>query len=201
MWNGAAHFDHNRIENNGASGIFLGPSVDDITITGNTISNHRDMGVAVARSKAHVEIHSNTMKNNGGLGIDWGLDGVSPVDADDKAGPSNAPVLLSATYDAAQNRTFITLSIKSTPLSTNTQQDGVIDFYSNGAPDGEGEKTLGTVHASPATAGTITVFVGGDLRGQWINATWTRVIPNSFDPYYYDAGVTSELSNAIFASQ
>ncbi|HXH92670.1 MAG TPA: right-handed parallel beta-helix repeat-containing protein, partial [Thermoanaerobaculia bacterium] len=201
MWNGSAQFETNRIESNGASGIFLGPGVDDITITGNTISNHRDMGVAVARSKAHVEIHSNTMKNNGGLGIDWGLDGVSPVDGNDKDGPSNAPVLLSATYDAAQNRTFITLSIKSTPLSTTTQQDGVIDFYGNGAPDGEGEKTLGSVHASSATTGTITVSVGGDLRGQWINATWTRIIPNASDPYYHDAAVTSELSNAIFASK
>jgi hypothetical protein len=201
MWNGSARFEQNRIENNGASGIFLGPEVDDVTITENTISNHRDMGIAVARSKAHVDIHSNTMKNNGGLGIDWGLDGISPVDANDKEGPSNAPVLLSATYDAAQNRTLITLSIKSTPLSTTTQQDGVIDFYGNGAPDGEGEKTLGTVHVSPATVGTISLSVGGDLRGQWINATWTRVIPNGFDPYYYDAAVTSELSNAIFASQ
>lgn len=195
MWNGSARFDHNRIENNGASGIFLGPNVDDVTIAGNTISNHRDMGIAVAHSKAHVEIHGNTMKDNGGLGIDWGLDGVSPVDADDKEGPSNAPVLLSATYDAAQNRTLITLSVKSTPLGTSSDQAGIIDFYGNAAPDGEGEKLLGTAHADTTTAGTITVSVAGDLRGQWINATWTRVS----DPYYYAEAVTSELSNAIFA--
>jgi hypothetical protein len=201
MWNGSARFEQNRIENNGASGIFLGPQVDDVKITGNLISNHRDMGVAVARSKAHVEIHANTMKNNGGLGIDWGLDGVSPVDADDKDGPSNAPVLLSANYDAVQNRTFVTLSIKSTPLGTPFDQDGIIDFYGNGAPDGEGEKVLGSVHVSKSATGTITVPVVGDLRGQWINATWTRVS----SPYYadqtdYAEAVTSELSNAIFAS-
>jgi hypothetical protein len=201
MWNGSVTFSQNRIENNGASGIFLGPNVGNVTVTGNTISNHRDMGLAIARSKVPVEIHGNTMKNNGGLGIDWGLDGVSPVDADDKEGPSNAPVLLSTSYDAAQKQTLITLLIKSTPLSTTTQQDGVFDFYGNGAPDGEGEKTLGTVRASPATTGAITVSVFGDLRGQWINATWTRVIPNFFDPYDYDAAATSELSNAIFASQ
>ena len=197
MWNGWARFDHNRIENNGASGIFLGPNVDGVLITGNTISNQRDMGIAVARSKAHVEIHSNSMKNNGGLGIDWGLDGVSPVDADDKEGPSNAPVLLSATYDAVQNRTFITLSIKSTPLGTTTKQGSIIDFYGNGAPDGEGEKPLGTAYASSPTTGTITVSLAGDFRGQWINATWTRVI----DPEYYAEAVTSELSNAVFASR
>jgi len=196
MWSGSARFDHNRIEDNGASGIFLGPNVDVVTITGNTISNHRDMGIAIARGKAHVEIHGNTMKNNGGLGIDWGLDGVSPVDGDDREGPSNAPVLLSATYAAAQNRTLITLSIKSTPLGTSPSQAGIIDFYGNGAPDGEGEKSLGTAPADTATNGTITVSVAGDLRGQWINATWTRVS----DPYYYAEAVTSELSNAIFVS-
>lgn len=200
MWNGSARFETNRIDSNGASGIFLGPKVDDVRIQGNIISNHRDMGVAVARSKAHVWIQSNIMKNNGGLGIDWGLDGVSPVDGDDKNGPSNAPVLLSATYDAAQKRTLITLSIRSTPLSTTMQQDGVIDVYGNSEPDGEGEKVLGSVRTSATTNGTITVSVVGDFRGQWINATWTRVIPNSFDPYYYDAAATSELSNAIFAS-
>lgn len=199
MWNGSARFDHNRIENNGASGIFLGPHVDDVTITGNTISNHRDMGIAVARSKAHVEIHGNTIKNSGGLGIDWGLDGVSPVDADDKQGPSNAPVLLSATYDATQNRTLVTLSIKSTPLGTSSDQAGILDFYGNAAPDGEGEKPLGTATADPATAGTFTVSLVGDHRGQWINATWTRARTHPLDPYYYVAAVTSELSNAIFA--
>jgi hypothetical protein len=25
MWNGSVRFEHNRIENNGASGIFIGP--------------------------------------------------------------------------------------------------------------------------------------------------------------------------------
>lgn len=198
MWNGSVRFEHNRIENNGASGIFLGPKVDVVTITGNTISNHRDMGIAAARSKAHVEIHGNSIKNSGGLGIDWGLDGVSPVDADDKEGPSNAPVLLSATYDPTQSRTLITLSLKSTPLGTSSNA-GIIDFYGNAGPDGEGEKSLGTATADPATAGTVTVSVVGDLRGQWINATWTRARTHPLDPYYYVAAVTSELSNAIFA--
>ena len=123
MWSGSAHFEHNRIESNGASGIFLGPQVEHVRSWNNVIANQREMGVAAARSKATVEIRGNAMKNNGGLGIDWGLDGVSPVDADDRDGPSNAPVLLSATYDAAQNRTLITLSLKSTPLSSSVFSD------------------------------------------------------------------------------
>ena len=42
-------------------------------------------------------IVANSIHSNGGLGIDWGLDGVSPTDGDDHHGQSNAPVLLAAT--------------------------------------------------------------------------------------------------------
>jgi hypothetical protein len=198
MWSGSVGFEQNRIESNGASGIFLGPLVDRVTIVNNVIAGQSQMGVAAARSKARVEIRGNAMQNNGGLGIDWGLDGVSPVDADDREGPSNAPVLLSATYDAAQKKTLITLSLKSTPLSSSAYRDDLIDVYGNSTPVGEGERPLGTVHVRPGTTGTITVAVAGDLRGQWLNATWSRDNPiELFEPI--SARATSELSNAIFA--
>jgi hypothetical protein len=73
----------------------------------------------------------------------------------------------------------------------------MIDFYGNSTPDGDGEKPLWTVHADPATVGTITVPFVGDLRGQWVNATWTRV--NDWD--HSAEAVTSELSNAIIVGQ
>jgi hypothetical protein len=197
MWSGSVRFEQNRIENNGASGIFLGPQAGRTFILNNVIANHREMGVAVARSKARIEIRGNAMKDNGGLGIDWGLDGVSPADADDRVNPSNAPVLLSATYDGARNETFFTLSLKSTVLGTSVYRGGFIEFFGNRTPDGDGEKPLWTVSANPETNGTITVPVAGDLRGQWINATWTRV--NDWD--YLEEAATSELSNAIFVSK
>ena len=76
-------------------------------------------------------------------------------------------------------------------------QDGLIDFYGNSRPDGDGEKPLSTGHADPGTNGTITVSIAADFRGQWINATWTRV--TGLD--YYPESVTSELSNAILVGQ
>jgi hypothetical protein len=201
MWSGSAHFERNRIESNGASGIFLGPQVEHVAIVNNVIADQRDMGVAAARSKARIEIRGNIMKDNHGLGIDWGLDGVSPVDADDRAGPSNAPVLLSATYDAAQNKTLITLSLKSTSLTSSEDRDGLVDFYGNSTPDADGERLLGTVHVDPDTNGTITVSVPGDLRGQWLNATWTRDGPIEYSIESIPDRTTSELSNAIFTGQ
>jgi len=198
MWSGSAHFEHNRIESNGASGIFLGPLVDSVTILNNVIIGQREMGVAAARSKARVEIRGNSMKDNGGLGIDWGLDGVSPVDADDRDGPSNAPVLLSATYDAAQRKTLLTLSLKNTPLSSSVMSDCLIDVYGNSTPDGDGERPLGTVQVDRRANGVITVAVSGDLRGQWLNATWSRDNPIDYSIESLPDRATSELSNAIF---
>ncbi|MEA2338902.1 MAG: 3-dehydroshikimate dehydratase, partial [Thermoanaerobaculia bacterium] len=46
MWSGSVRFEQNRIESNGASGIFLGPLVDSVSILNNVIAGQREMGVA-----------------------------------------------------------------------------------------------------------------------------------------------------------
>ena len=203
-WSGSPSIQENWMNHNGASGVFLGPQVSSAEVLFNTIINHPQMGVAVAGGARQVDIRINAMKDNGGLGIDWGLDGVSPRDSDDPNGASNAPLLLSAVYDPAAKETLVTLTVHSTELLP-YGSGGWLDFYSNSSPDGDGEHWIGSSQ-QPNTNGTITVAVSGDHRGEWLNATWTRVHfsfsrPPSTgittDAIYGGPAATSELSNAI----
>jgi parallel beta-helix repeat protein len=206
MWNGAANITRNRIEHNGASGVFLGAEVVAAIVNDNVIGANAHMGVAAARTAQSVQIRRNSMKANTGLGIDWALDGVSPANGDDHGGPSNAPVLLSAVYDAPANRTAVTLSLTSTRLGPYVNF-GTLEFYANDAPDGDGERYL-HAHTLVNTNGTNTLFLAGDHRGKWINATWTRehhfasrppdVRTQSHSPEY--AVMTSELSNTVLVN-
>jgi Flp pilus assembly protein TadG len=201
-WDGDVVIRANRIAHNGASGILLGPEITNAELLLNTISNHRDMGVAVARGAKDVDIRENSMRDNAGLGIDWGLDGVSPVNADDHNAASNAPVAFAATYDAASNTTNVTVSVQSSALGP-VSNAGVLDFYANAAPDGDGETWIGAQVLNNFDQ-TVTVGLTGDLRGKWINATWTRVHWNSAKPpdvqtqsFAGGEAVTSELSNSV----
>jgi hypothetical protein len=205
MWGGAVALHRNRIEHNGASGVFLGPKTTFAELLQNTITNQPQMGVAAARGARNVDIRQNSMKNNGGLGIDWALDGVSATDGDDSEAPTNAPVLLSAVYDATSGKTIVTYTITSKPLAPFINS-GVVDFYVNDTPDGDGEQwASGT--SQPSGVETRTYALQGDHRGKWINATWTRVHwsfsrpapPRSVTSHEFAGGesMTSELSNAV----
>jgi len=204
-WSGGTLRAHdNRVEGNGASGFFIGPEVYGAELLRNTIANNREMGVAVARGAQFIDIRQNAMKDNGGLGIDWELDGVSPNDRDDTGGrSSNAPTLLSAQYDAATNRTNVTFTVKSGPLGS-ASNHGVITFYANQSPDGDGEQFAGESQVQFSENGTISTWFPGDVRGKWLNATWTRVhftflqSPKiSSQAFAGGDAHTSELSNAV----
>jgi hypothetical protein len=161
------------------------------------------MGVAAARGAMRIYMRRNEMKDNGGLAIDWGLDGVSPTSGDDHDGPTNAPVLLSARYDPATDRTSITFNITTARLGP-YHNFGTLDVFANDTPTGDGERFIGTAEHL-FTTGTMTVMVfAGDQRGQWINATWTRRHEPAFsrpvDTHSHEtwfAAMTSELSNAV----
>jgi hypothetical protein len=190
---------------NGAAGMLFGPRVS-ADVRRNVIANHPGMGIALVPGDTYVGIHQNSMRDNGGIGIDWSIDGVSPFRDDDRQAP-NAPVLLSAFYDAATNRTYFNVVSK----AVRPGADGIhleLGFYANRGPDGDGEQWLtgGFVNANDGSA--YQTFIPGDHRGKWINATLTRrpilfVRPPqvsaqvSFQGATYNDDSTSELSNAI----
>lgn len=191
---------------NGAAGMLFGPNVL-AKVHDNVIANHPGMGIALIPG-ASVEIRENSMRDNGGLGIDWSIDGVSPVDDADRGREPNAPVLLSSRYDPTADRTFFLVSIKTERL---LELDGSIyqfDFYANRDATGDGEQWLERSGGGSASNGeAYEVSIAGDHRGQWINATSTRM-PQFFlrPPHvtteaivHWGDNTTSELSNAILA--
>lgn len=187
---------------NGTTGMLFGPRVSaDVRL--NVIANHPGMGIALVPGDTYVGIHQNSMRDNGGLGIDWSIDGISPMKEDDREAP-NAPVLLAAFYDAGTNRTYFNVVSK----AIRPGADGIdlgLSFYANRGPDGDGEQYLsgGAVHANDGSA--YQTFIPGDHRGKWINATLTR-IPILFlrgpggvstEAATFGDDSTSELSNAV----
>jgi hypothetical protein len=188
---------------NGAAGILFGPRVS-ADVRRNVIANHPGMGIALVPGETYVGIHENSMRDNGGLGIDWSIDGVSPFLEDDSQAP-NAPVLLSAFYDAATNRTYFNVVSK----AIRPGADGIalgLSFYANRGPDGDGEQWLADASVYANDGSAYQTFIPGDHRGKWINATLTRApilfarppggVSAEFATFGDDS--TSELSNAIF---
>ena len=205
MWRGSASFFENTIQHNGASGIFFGPQVDYGLVQSNAIDWNAQMGVAVARGARRVSVRASSMIWNVGLGIDWGLDGRSPANEDDRATEPNAPALLSAVYDPAANETLVTMTLRSAPVASNFN-GWLIDLYSNGGPDGDGERFLRSHELESVPAGAFTVKVPGNHEGKWINATNTRVQWIVFSrpaqpraEAFNNVGdmTTSEFSNAV----
>ena len=200
MWRGSAWIEANRIENNGASGIFLGPGVRQTRVLSNIISGHPEMGVAVAYGASLVEIGSNRMRDNRGLAIDWGLDGVTPPRDDDSTTETNAPALLSAVYDPVANRTNVTLTLRTRRLDPFPNSYAVIELFAGETPIAyaQAPHTDGTAFTIPAT---------GDHRGKWITATATRAVsisPAAHAPVSTniagDLATTSEHSNAVLVT-
>ncbi|HYC93994.1 MAG TPA: right-handed parallel beta-helix repeat-containing protein [Thermoanaerobaculia bacterium] len=198
IWRGSAWLQYNDIEDNGASGVFIGPAVRETHLLWNRIRGNREMGVAVARGAGHIDIQSNNISDNGGLGIDWGLDGVTPPREDDSATETNAPTILGAYYDAPSNQTQVTLSVRTRITPAFPGGYVVVELFANGKPDGDGEVLLGA-SVVPPDGTPVTLFVTGDHRGKWINATASRVGRIYFDRStpFGDRPATSELSHSV----
>jgi hypothetical protein len=193
----------NRITGNGASGIFVNPGNFSQLRTGviseNVISGNGEWGIARG-PHGDVEIQRNSIFGNRFLGIDYGLDFETPNRADDRAsepGVPNKPVILSARYDPATNKTNVRVRLDSASGSVSWAY--TIDLYASsglsawGHP--EAERWVGFhTFRQPAVHEEVTIAVEGDLRGKFITGTNTRLHVVYWEDYVTD---TSELSNAV----
>ncbi|HET7437363.1 MAG TPA: right-handed parallel beta-helix repeat-containing protein [Thermoanaerobaculia bacterium] len=152
---------------NGASGIYLATAAD---LSDNRIAFNHDFGVAIARGTKDVSLISNSIHGNWQLGIDHGLDGFSP-DAPGGDGTVPVPVILTAHYDPATDRTVIDGNAGFEPIFSS-----YVSLYANDAPDpsgyGEGQYTLGVVNVNPG--GLFHAAIPGRLPGPWVTANTTR---------------------------
>ena len=188
LWHNANIHD-NRIESNGASGIFLGGQTvfDGSVVTGNIITGNGDFGIAAPRRNV-VEVRANTIAHNDGGGIDVGLDGRTLETNDFLLGPVSAPHIDSARFDTATGDTIIEGPI---PFAFSQQ---TLYLYANTTLDAdgfaEGERFLGTPQLA---AGRFTFRVHEDLRGLFIDGNTVGTTVNS----EVIARGTSEFGRAV----
>jgi hypothetical protein len=189
--------ERNHINDNGASGIFLGEGSDGALIVDNIIERNRDFGIAVARGAREVRILANSISHNGQSAIDVGLDGPSLKLFTDNFNSfdRDAAVIDSARYDAATNTTIITGRPSVTPITIcDLCGTKMVSLYANDAADhgefAEAQTYLG--EATPSGNGWTFTF-NGDLRGKYITALATRWL-SFVGSSLYDTG---ELSKAV----
>jgi len=202
----------NKIEGNGASGVYFGPGSQFGMADDNEIWGNRDFGVAIDPLTKWIEVRGNSMKQNGQLGIDFNLDLVTPNVADDSKRPvPNAPVLTSATFDPLTKKTVIIGHVDLRKPADVGYYAPIVDVYRSSALDAhgmaQGEHPLfaRSDYGSPVQinrwTGDFVSIYNGDLTGQYITATYTRmyalgkggVTPN----YYENWQATSEFSAPV----
>ncbi|MCU1228407.1 MAG: Hemolysin-type calcium-binding region [Acidobacteria bacterium] len=177
---------------NGASGMFFGPAVDGAAVEGNTIAYNRDFGVAVGRGARLMRVRGNSIAHNGVGGIDVGLDGPTPAGVDAEFSDVPAPLLQSATYDAATNTTTIAATVPPSFYFVMNQVDFYVSETREHGDYAEGERYLGTSKTQPGT-NVRTLTVPGDLRGRFVSGVTFRT-RDAEGSLLYDTG---EPSNAI----
>ncbi|MEA2339722.1 MAG: hypothetical protein QOE82_3729 [Thermoanaerobaculia bacterium] len=104
---------------NGASGIYIGASSLQLSetpaISSNVIAYNREFGIAVNPAK-FTSFSTNRIWGNGNAAIDYGLNNApTPVNTGSYGGLMPSPVITSARYDSASDKTVITGSVWLTP--------------------------------------------------------------------------------------
>ena len=179
----------NSIRFNSGAGILL--ATDTVRIIGNVISDNAADGVRIAGGVSN-EISQNSIENNGELGIDLGVNGVTPPDGlgDPDTGANNLqnqPVLTAATLGVS------TVTITGTLEATGSALHR-IEFFVSGSCDasgsGEGGTYLGFASQSADVTGLINInYVHPQAltAGQVITAVATRTVADD----------SSEFSNCV----
>jgi hypothetical protein len=193
----------NRVTNNGASGILLhlgqpGQFEQNGVVEDNVISGNGEWGIARVPT-GDVRIRKNAIFGNRYLAIDSGLDGATPNLPSDEpyvAEIPNKPVLFSAQYDPAANKTRVRGRLDSKRF---TYGLFTIDFYASGslsaAGQPEAEQWLAALQFGPEQGHSdFEMELDGDLTGRYITSTNSRVHIANWDDFVHD---TSELSDAV----
>lgn len=177
-WSGGnVTVDRNRIEWNGASGVFMGPKIRGAYVINNVIGFNGHAGVSVAgNGSREVEISGNSLHANANLGIDYDLDHVSRS-IDGTSSKMDYPEITSARYDAFTDTTIV-------EGFQRAKHDGFtsrsVSLFANDAPDpsgfGEGQYPLGSFwfagFDSPDDP-RFRITLKGRPPGRWIAATVT----------------------------
>ena len=182
---------------NGASGIFFGPGTRFGAAFSNRIRFNRDFGIAVSRETLWMEIRGNSMKGNGQLGIDFGLDLITP----NGGNIPNAPVLTSAKIEAGKTvvRGHVAHNLGGDCFPCTPS----LSIYSSAALDAHGMTQGETQHVARydfTGADEFTATIDGDLTGRYVAATATRTkqLAKTVTPNYLQSwGSTSEFSNPV----
>jgi parallel beta-helix repeat protein len=176
----------NRIESNGASGVFL--HADIAEVERNVIANNVES--AVARTpRGDAIVSANSIFGNGLQAIDIGLDLETPA---------NRPVLFWAMYDPVRNATVVRGQYQAEDPPFFARY--VLELFAssslsrNDLPQAE-QPLIERDLAGPRDS--FEVVLPGDLRGKWITATVTLMRIPYFSHDIAAAGATSEVSNAV----
>jgi uncharacterized repeat protein (TIGR01451 family) len=157
----------NSIIGNGASGVFLNRG----TVSGyqNTIVQNAQWGVSVVPGAHMGLIQNNSIHSNGAPAIDWGLDGRTPQEP---AGGAAAPVVQSATYNAAEGTTTIRGTID-VQIPQGVRYE--VHIYSNASGRAEAERYEGrsemySIYVPAPGVYPWEVLIRSDLRGRTLTA-------------------------------
>jgi hypothetical protein len=193
---------HNAISGNGSSGhpatggIVIDGSSHDI-VDSNSIDNNASSGIVVLDTgedqAVDDTIHDNSIYKNGGLGIDLGGDGVSPVEGSPflpNPGPNrmlNYPQFVHITWSAG------TVQLIGQLLNVGGQKYQIEVFANsqcNGSGYGEGEKSLGSFTVNTLGLGRLTGEADFDVTLPASGEPGKLITASATDPQ----GDTSEFS-------